>query len=61
MVVVRLLQVELVIVLVPIFQILVVLVQAHLNLAHVVITTQEQLFLQMHTLTTAQHLFKAPE
>jgi hypothetical protein len=60
-VVVKLLQVVLVIVLVAIFQILVVLVQAHLNLAHVVITTQEQLFLQMHTPITAQPLFKAPE
>jgi hypothetical protein len=35
--------VELVSVLVPIFQILVALAQAHLNLAHVVITTQEQM------------------
>lgn len=60
-VVVRLLQVELVIAPVLIFQILAVLAQIHLNLAHVVITTQEQLFLQMHTPITAQPLFKAPE
>jgi hypothetical protein len=42
-VVVKLLQVVLVSVLVPIFQMHAALVQTHLNLAHVVITTQEQM------------------
>lgn len=43
-VVVKLLQVELVTVLVLIFQMHAALAQAHLSLAHVVITTQEQMF-----------------
>jgi hypothetical protein len=61
-VVVKLLQAELVIALVQIFQILAVLAQAHLNLAHVVITIQAQMLVrQLLTLGTAQHLFKALE
>ena len=61
-VVVKLLQAELVIALVQIFQILAVLAQAHLNLAHVVITIQAQMLIrQLLTLGTAQPLFKALE
>ena len=61
-VVVKLLQAELVIALVQIFLMLAVLAQAHLNLAHVVITIQAQMLIrQLLTLITAQPLFKALE
>ena len=61
-VVVKLLQAELVIALVQIFLMVAVLAQAHLNLAHVVITIQAQMLIsQLLTLITAQPLFKALE
>ena len=61
-VVVRLLQVELVIALVAIFQILAVLAQAHLKQATVVIIILVGLLLhRVLTLITAQPLFKALE